>query len=218
MHRWILAIASKLVRRPPGSRPPYRPTLEQLKDRCLPSANLMMPMGMPTPLMNAQSMGMQAATMPSANMPSTGVTAIASLPHDQIHVLQAQSQQQAAIATIVLDVEQAALALVRQLAPQAPQFQPLIANLTRAIPAQQAAVRTFQNQSNLLNRLDTLQDQALILGAEIQIDASLVPVLQQSGAAQTANSLRSTIAQDQAAVQALQPQIAAVEQQVSTFV
>jgi hypothetical protein len=163
----------------------------------------MTPMGMPTPPMNVQP---------------AGVTAVASLPHDQIHVLLAQSQQQAAIATIVLDVEQAALALVKQLAPQAPQFQPVIANLTRAIPAQQAAARTFQNQSNLLNQLDALQDQSRNLSATIQIDTSLVPVLQQLGAAQAANGLRSTIAHDQAAVQALQPQITAAEQQVSTFV
>src|SRR5579884_1519378 len=108
MHRRILAIMTKLVRRPPGSPPSHRPTLEPLEDRCLPSANMMMATGLPTPPTNVQP---------------PGVTAIASLPHDQIHVLLSQSQQQAAIATIVLDVEQATLALVQQIAPQAPQFQ-----------------------------------------------------------------------------------------------
>jgi hypothetical protein len=58
----------------------------------------------------------------------------------------------------------------------------------------------------------------LILGAVIQNGTALVPVLQQIGDVQAANRLQNTITQDQAAVLALQPQIAAVEQQVSTFV
>jgi hypothetical protein len=196
-------MASKLVRRTPDSTPSHRPTLEQLEDRCLPSANVMIPMGMAPPPMNVQPMGR---------------TAIASLSHDQLHALQSQFQQQAAIAAIVLEVDQVALAILQQFAPQTPQFRPVIANLTSAILAQQAAAQTFQNQFNLLNQLDALQDQALILSAEIQIDTSLVRVLQQFRAVQTANNLQSVIARDQAAVQALQPQIAAVEQQVSTFV
>jgi hypothetical protein len=218
MNHWILAIASKLVRRTPDSIPSHRPTLEELEDRCLPSANMMMSMGMPPPPMNVPSLGMQTMTLPSTTAPSMGGTAIASLSHDQIHLLQAQFQQQAAIATIVLEVDQVALAILQPFAPQTPQFRPVIANLTSAIPAQQAAAQTFQNQSNLLNQLDALQDQALILGAGIQIDTSLVPVLQQLRAVQTANNLQSVIAQDQAAEQALQPPIAAVEQQVSPFV
>ena len=47
------------------SRPPNpqlhsipRATLEPLKDRCLPSANMMMPMSMPMPPMNMQPMGL----------------------------------------------------------------------------------------------------------------------------------------------------------------
>jgi hypothetical protein len=73
MRHYIRAFVSKLVRRPPAPAPSRRPTLEQLEDRCLPSANMMMSMGMPTMPMNMQPMGMQAMTMPSANMSSTGM-------------------------------------------------------------------------------------------------------------------------------------------------
>jgi hypothetical protein len=218
MYHWILAFASKLVRRTPDSTPSHCPTLEQLEDRCMPSAGMMMPMGMPTPLMNVQPMGMQAMTMPSTNMQSMGMNTIASLPHEQIHVLQSQSQQQVTDATFTLAVEQFALGILQPFAPQAPQFQPLIATLTNVIPAQQAVVQTLQNQLNLLDQLDDLQDQALILGAVIQNGTPLVPVLQQIGDVQAANRLQNTITQDQAAVLALQPQIVAVEQQVSAFV
>jgi hypothetical protein len=218
LHNWILAFASKLVRRTPDSTPSHRPTLEQLEGRFLPSADMMMPMGMPPPLMSVQPMGMQAMTMPSTNMQSMGMNTIASLPHEQIHILQSQSQQQVTDATFTLAVEHFALGFLQQFAPQAPQFQPLIATLTSAIPAQQAAVQTLQNQLNLLNQLDDLQDQALILGAVIQNGTPLVPVLQLVGDVQAANRLLNTITQDQAAVLALQPQIVAVEQQVSTFV
>jgi hypothetical protein len=163
-------------------------------------------------------MGTIAPQQQTAGTPAAGANTIASLSHDQIHVLQDQSQQQAANAAFVLQVEQFVLAVLEQFGPQAPQFQPLIATLTSVIPAQQSLAQTLQNQSNLLNQLDDLQDQALILGAEIQNDTALVPVLQRFGAMQTANQLQSTIAADLAAVQALQPQIVAVEQEVSTFV
>jgi hypothetical protein len=161
---------------------------------------------------------MQSSPMMQTNTMATSVNTVASLTHDQIHVLQDQFQQQAAIATIVLEVEQVALAILQSLAPQNPQFQPVIATLTSVIPAQQASTQMLQNESNLLNELDDVQDQGLILSAMIQNDTTLVAVLQGIGAVQAANSVQSMIAQDQAALQALQPQIAAVEQQVSTFV
>src|SRR5262249_31635815 len=138
-------------------------------------------------------------------------------PHDQIHTLQDQSQQQTALATIRLEVEQVVLGFLQQFAPQAPQFQPVIAFLTSAIPAQQAIVQTLQNQTNLLTQLDDLQDQALILNAVIRNGTALLPVLQQVGNGQAANTLQNTIVADQAAVQALQPQITAVEVEVSAF-
>lgn len=174
--------------------PPVRPFLEALEDRCLPSTN-----GMP------------------ASSPPTAANTIAALPHDQIHALQAQSQQQTDIATVRLEVEQAVLGILQLFAPQVPQIRPGIAFLTSIIPAQQAAVNTLQNQTNLLNQLDDLQDQALILNAMIQNDTALVGLQQQLGNVQAVNMLRSTIAADQATVQALQPQIAAVEVEVSTF-
>jgi hypothetical protein len=112
------------------------------------------------------------------------VSTVASLTHDQIHLLQDQSQQQAAIAAIGVEVDQVVLAILQPFAPQVAQVRPLIATLTSAIPAQQAVAQALQNQSNLLNQLDDLQDQVLL---------------------------------NPAAAQALQPQIAAVEQQVSLF-
>lgn len=123
-------------------------------------------------------------------LPSGAPNPIAALPHDQIHVLQDQAQQQAAIATFTLQVEQFVFSVLETFAPRAPQFQPLIAGLAAAIPAQQAAVQTLQDHSNLLNQLDDLQDQVIMLDA----------------------------AGNAAAAQALQPQIAAVEQEVSAFV
>jgi hypothetical protein len=146
------------------------------------------------------------------------VNTIASLSHDQIHMLQDQSQQQVATAAFTLAVEQFVFGVVQQFAPQSPQFRPLLATLASAIPAQQATVQTLQNQFNLLNQLDDLQDQVLILGSEIQNDIALIAVFQQLGNTQAVNSLTSTIARDQATIQALQPQITAVEIEVSTFV
>jgi hypothetical protein len=154
----------------------------------------------------------------AASTPPAAVNTIASLPHDQIHVLQDQSQQQTDMATIRLEVEQVVLGILQPFASQVPQLQPAIAFLTSAIPAQQATVATLQNQTNLLNQLDDLQDQALILNATIQNAATLIPVQQQLGNVQAVNILQSIIATDQSAVQALQPQINAVEVEVSAFV
>jgi hypothetical protein len=159
-----------------------------------------------------------AAPQQTASTPATGANTVASLSHDQIHTLQSQSQQQVANATFTLAVEQFVLGFLQQFAPQAPQFQPLIATLTSAITGQQAVVQTLQNQLNLLNQLDDLQDQALILGAVVQNDTALIPVLNRLGDSQAANNLQSTITQDEATILALQPQIAAVEQEVSLFV
>ncbi|HEY7329546.1 MAG TPA: hypothetical protein VH592_18045 [Gemmataceae bacterium] len=55
MRTWIAAIVSKLVCRPPAFRTTVCPTLEQLEDRCVPSANMMMPMNMPMPPMTTQT-------------------------------------------------------------------------------------------------------------------------------------------------------------------
>jgi hypothetical protein len=157
-------------------------------------------------------------TSSSASTTPAAVNTIASLSHDQIHVLQDQSQQQTDGATIRLEVEQIVLGILEPFAAQVPQFQPAIAFLTSAIPSQQATLTTLQNQTNLLNQLDDLQDQALMLNATIQNAAALAPVQQQLGNVQAANTLQSIIAADQATVQALQPQITAVEVEVSTFV
>jgi hypothetical protein len=143
---------------------------------------------------------------------------VASLSHDQIHILQDQSQQQTTMATIRLEVEQIVLGLVQPLAAQTPQVAPLIAGLTAAIPMQQATVQRLHQQTDLLNQLDDLQDQSLILGAVIQNATPVVGVLEQLGDVQTANALRNTIQMDEAAMQALQPQIAAAEVAVSAFV
>lgn len=156
-------------------------------------------------------------TMP-ASAPPLAANTIASVPHDQIHVLQDQIQQQTTIAAITLEVEQIVFGILQRFAPQVPQVQPAIAFLTSVIPGQQATVTKLQNQTNLLNQLDDLQDQALILNAMIQNDAASIPMQQQLGNTQAVNMLRNSIAADQAAVQALQPQIAAVEGVVSAFV
>ena len=71
MRHWIATVLSKLARRTPGFTSSYRPILEQLEDRCLPSTSMMM--GMPMPPMNNSPMGMPAMTMPSPNMPSMGM-------------------------------------------------------------------------------------------------------------------------------------------------
>lgn len=184
------------ARRQPRPAPSVRPHLESLEDRCLPSASSMM----------------------AASTPPAAVNTVASQSHDQIHTLQDQSQQQTTAATIRLEVEQIALGILRPFATQLPQLQPLIASLTAAIPMQQATVQTLQNQTNLLNQLDDVQDQALILNAQIQQGAALVPVLQQLGDTAAANAVTNILFADQAAVQALQPQITMVEQEVSSFV
>ncbi len=54
MRNWIAAIGSKLIRRIPAFTPSSRPVVEQLEDRCVLSANLMMPMNMPLPPMTMQ--------------------------------------------------------------------------------------------------------------------------------------------------------------------
>jgi hypothetical protein len=198
MRFWFFSAEANRARRRQRPAPSVRPLLEPLENRCLPSASMM-----------------PASTAVSA--PPAAVNTVASLSHDQIHALQDVFQQQTTQATIRLEVEQIALGILQPFAPQAPQLQSLIAGLTSAIPAQQATVQTLQNQTNLVNQLDDLQDQAIILNATIQNAAALIPVLQQFGNAQAANALKNTIVADQATVQALQPQIAAVEVEVSAF-
>jgi hypothetical protein len=167
-----------------------------LEDRWLPAASTM------------------AASMP---MPMASNT-IASLSHDQIHMLQDQSQQQTTLATLRLEQEQIVLGLLQPFTLQVPQLKPLLASLAAAIPMQQATVQTLQNQTNLLNQLDDLQDQGIILNAQIQTANALIPLLQQSGNMAGVNTLNNIIFADQASIQALQPQIAAVEVEVSAFV
>jgi hypothetical protein len=55
MCNWISTIVSKLVHRTPTFAPSSRLMLEQLEDRCVPSANMMMPMNMPMPPMTMQA-------------------------------------------------------------------------------------------------------------------------------------------------------------------
>lgn len=184
--------------------PSIRPLLEPLEDRCLPSMDMM-----PASASVAPS---PVGTSPPA------VNTVASLSHDQIHVLQDQSQQQTTNALIRLEVEQVVLDIFQLFAPQAPQLQPDIALLANAIPAQQATVNALQNQTNLLNQLDDLQDQSIILSAQIQQANALVPMFLQQGNMQEVNMLQSIVAMDQAAVQALPPQVTAVEVEVSAFV
>ena len=69
MSHWICGLASNFLRRTPASSPRCRPTLEQLEDRCVPSANIMMSMGMNMPSMN----------MPSSNMPSMSTNTMSSM-------------------------------------------------------------------------------------------------------------------------------------------
>ncbi len=183
--------------------PSIRPLLEPLEDRCLPST-------------------MSMSVNPSGALPpvstSTAGNTVASLSHDQIHSLQDQSQQQTENAIIRLEIERAVLGILQLFAAQVPQFQPEIAFLSNAIPAQQATVNSLQNQTNLLNELDDLQDQVILLTAQIQNASAVIPTLLQHGDVQSVNTLQSIIALDQAAVQALQPQITAVEVEVSAFV
>ncbi len=202
MRFWFFSIGREDFgpRRRPA--PLDRPLLEALEDRCLPSMN-------PMPA---------SVSMPSASSSPMVVNTIASLSHDQIHVLQDQSQQQTATATIRLEVEQAVLDILQVFAPQVPQLRPDIALLTSVIPAQQAMVNSLQNQTNLLNQLDDLQDQSILLNAQIQNAAALVPIFLQQGNMQEVNMLESIIAMDQADVQALQPQITAVEVDVPAFI
>ena len=85
MSHWICGLASNFLRRTPASSPRCRPTLEQLEDRCVPSANIMMSMGMNMPSMNMQPMVMHTTTMPSmgtnmtSNMPNQ--TTMAAIDH-----------------------------------------------------------------------------------------------------------------------------------------
>ena len=79
MRTGIASIVSKLVCRPPAFRTPICPTLEQLEDRCVPSANMMMSMGMNMPPMTMPSMNMQTMNMPSSNMQSMGTNTMSGM-------------------------------------------------------------------------------------------------------------------------------------------
>jgi hypothetical protein len=195
MRFWFFSAGSKHDRRRQRPAPTVRPFLESLEDRCVPSA-----------------------TSTSAGTSPAPVNTVAALSHDQIHAIQDQSQQQTANATILLEVEQVVLGILQPFAAQVPQIQPDIALLTSVIPGQQARVNTLQNQTNLLNQLDNLQDTVIIDTAQIQQANGLIPTFQQQGNTQEVNALQSIIAADQAQIQAVQPQINAVEVEVSTFV
>jgi len=202
MKFWLFSIGHNHSGRGRNAAPGVRPLLEPLEDRCLPSMN-------PMPA---------SVSVPSASSSPMAVNTIASLSHDQIHVLQDQSQQQTTTALIRLEVEQAVLDILQLFAPQVPQLRPDIALLTSVIPAQQATVNSLQTQTNLLNQLDDLQDQSILLNAQIQNAADLVPMFLQQGNMQEVNMLQSIIAMDQAAAQALPPQITAVEVEVSALI
>lgn len=204
MRFWFFATGPNPTRRRQRPAPSIRPFLEQLEDRCLPSANVMP--------------ASAAAASPPASTSPAAVNTVASLSHDQIHTLQDAFQQQTNQAIVRLEVEQIVFGILQQFAPQAPQFQPAIAFLKSDIPVQQANVQMLQNETNLVNQLDDVQDQSIILNGTIQNAAALVPTFQQLGNAQAVNTLQSIIVMDQAAVQALQPQITAAEVAVSAFV
>lgn len=199
MRSWFVSISPNQSGRRQRPVSSLRLLLEPLEDRCLPSMN---------------SMPASPTIAPS----SATVNTIASLSHDQIHMLQDQSQQQTAFATARLETEQAIQNLLQLFASQLPQIRPAIAFLASDIPAQQGVVNSLQNQTNLLNELDDLQDQSIILTAEIQNATALVPMLLQNGDVQAANMVQSIIDMDQTAVPMLQPQIAAVEVEVSAFI
>jgi hypothetical protein len=151
---------------------------------------------------------MQAMAMPPA----------AALTHTQVHLQLDQRQLQATIAMAGLDVDKVVLATLQHVTVQTPQIKQVIANLTSDISADQAALQTLQQQVHLLSQLDASQDQSRNLNATIRIDMAVVPLLQHLGAQQTANSLEGTIAKDQTAAQALQPQVATFEQEVAAFI
>jgi hypothetical protein len=76
MCTWIFRILPKLGRRTSRSVSVCRPTLEQLEDRCVPSASMMQPMGMGMPPMNMPSMGMPTMNMPSMGMPTMNMSSM----------------------------------------------------------------------------------------------------------------------------------------------
>jgi hypothetical protein len=70
----IRTLVSNLVSRPSRSAPPRRPCLEQLEDRCVPSANLVQPMNMM--MMGTPMMGMSmTSTATMNNTPSPAAMA-----------------------------------------------------------------------------------------------------------------------------------------------
>jgi hypothetical protein len=74
----IRTLVSSFLSRPRRAALPTRPTLEQLEDRSLPSANLMQPMGMMmgTPMMGTPMMSMSmTATSSMNNGPSAAARA-----------------------------------------------------------------------------------------------------------------------------------------------
>jgi hypothetical protein len=141
----------------------------------------------------------------------------ATLNHTQVHVLLNQDKVQAAIATINLRVDQTVLAVVQTLAKSTPQLQQTITSLQGDISADQTGLQGLQQRINVLSQLDADQDQVRNLNIQIQVDTFLISFLHLLGplAQPSVNGLQNTIANDQAAVQALQPQITALEQQVS---
>ena len=76
MRTWIFRVLPKLGRQTSRSASVCRPTLEQLEDRCVPSASMMQPMGMGMPPMNMPSMGMPSMNMPSMGMPSMNMSSM----------------------------------------------------------------------------------------------------------------------------------------------
>ncbi|HEY7152479.1 MAG TPA: hypothetical protein VH575_00835 [Gemmataceae bacterium] len=76
MRTWIFRVLPKLGRRTSRSASVCRPTLEQLEDRCVPSASMMQPMGMGMPPMNMPSMGMPSMNMSSMGMPSMNMSSM----------------------------------------------------------------------------------------------------------------------------------------------
>jgi hypothetical protein len=70
MRNWLHTVLTNIFPQPARSPVPVRPALEQLEDRCVPSANLMQPMGMN--MMGTPPVGMNMMSMQSMAMPMAG--------------------------------------------------------------------------------------------------------------------------------------------------
>jgi hypothetical protein len=175
----------------------FRPNLEALESRHVPSVT------MPSP-----------APPVAAPADSSGT-----LTHTQIHVMLHQNQIALKRTELNLSIDQHVLAALQKNPAPTPQQMQKIATLEADIPADQAEIQTFQMQVSVLSQLDDLTDQQRMLTRQVQVDTTLISALQKVGApaAQEVAKLQGVVANDQATLQSIQPQIDALEQQVAGF-